>query len=188
MKNSNRIQGKDFFQIFLWASLVFLSSCTSFLPQQIAKSLERPEECQAFFDRLDEKVAEAGVVNAEISLYPVFPTSGPNRFSIRRWEKSPRWCGKEPLVQWMQALIFKAERLRLTPSRKNLSVLWDPRKKKIQVVKKSISQVEFCSSEAPRPWSSPKDFYPTLLPLTNIPDEYSTALRVVGLYPLRSFR
>jgi len=168
--------------LFLLPLFLFLFGCASFLSQRIPEALERPRPCQEFFERLDEKVREAGVRDASTFSVPGFPYLRANRFLSALKERLKDEQERKIWVRWMQDLDLRSRK-------KEISNLPDPmvlsRTSEDRPDRESLyGQVESCSSELLNHDQSRADFYSTLEPFVDVPDEYSAFLRVAGIYPL----
>jgi hypothetical protein len=154
------------------------------LAQRIPQTLERPKDCQEFFDRLDEKVEEAGVRDASTVPIPGFPYLRANRFLSALKEKLEDEKKREAWVRWMQQLDLQSRKkeIRNLPDTTVLSLASkgtdEPGREGL------FDRVASCSSELLNHDQTRSDFYSTLEPLVKVPDEYSCLLRTVGLYPL----
>jgi hypothetical protein len=169
---------------FLFIFFLPLAGCALFLPQRIPQHFERPKQCQEFLNQLDEKVEEAGVREASSFSIPGFPYLRIDRFlsALKRSLNGDR--EREAWVRWMQQLDLAARRREVSnlPDEIVLSMV----SKEPQKVDRGrlISQVESCSFELLNHDQQRSDFYETLYPLVNVPDEYSCLMRTIGLYPL----
>lgn len=174
---------KRYLSLFFLPSFFLLLGCTSFLSHRIPEALERPRPCQELFERLDEKVDEAGVRNASTVPIPGFPYLRTNRFLSALKEKLGVDKERDAWVRWMQQLDLKSRK-------KEISNLPDPMvlsltSEKGRPDRESLyGQVESCSSELLNHDQSRTDFYSTLEPFVDVPDEYSWVLRIAGLYPI----
>jgi uncharacterized protein YceK len=169
--------------VLLLVSLL-LVGCASLSSRRIPVSFERPEQCQAFFDRLDEWVRRAGVRDASSVSIPGFPYLRTNRFlaALKRTLQDDR--EKEAWVRWMQELDLKSRKKEISnlPQTMLLPIL---SKKAEQTEREEIlSRVNSCSSELLNHDQTRPDLYVTLEPLVDVPDEYSWLMRTLGLYPL----
>lgn len=170
--------------VILAASLAFLASCAWRSSQQIVKSWERPAECQQFLIRLDETVSEAGVRNGENFSIPGFPYLRANRFISALRDSIEDDAGREQWVRWMQELDLQGRKAEIQnlPEAAVRSLGFGPGGNPDR--ERLYSQARLCSAELLRSDQEKKDFYPALQTSVKIPDEYSTFLRVAGLYPL----
>jgi len=174
--------------VLFFLLLAFLVSCaTPRSPLEMARTLERPEECQAFLGRLDEKVKEAGVRDAADHSIPGFPYLRANRFLTALRKKIQNDAERDQWVRWMQELDLKGRKKEVfnLPGEavRSLQSKEDGKPDR----EKLYSRVEFCSAQLFDNDKTRVNFYRELNPLVEVPDEYSTFLRVVGLYPLTGF-
>jgi hypothetical protein len=166
-------------------SLFFLlAGCTLFKAQQIPSSFERPVECQAFLNSLDERVERAGVKDGSSHPIPGFPYLRASRFLAHLKDKIDNQEKKEQWAGWMKNLDLEArvKEIRNLPedilSRLSLQGVAQPTREKLS------GQAKICSDTLFEHDKSRPDFYATLIPLVDAPDEYSFLMRAVGLYPV----
>jgi hypothetical protein len=173
---------KRYLSLFFLPSFFLFLGCASISSQRIPETLERPRPCQEFFERLDEKVREAGVRDASAFSVPGFPYLRTSRFLSALKEKLQDEQERMTWVRWMQDLDLRSRK-------KEISNLPDEMVRSLTSKdppdRESLyGQVESCSSELLNHDQSRSDFYTSLLPLVEVPDEYSLVLRTAGLYPL----
>ena len=162
----------------------FLVSCASISSQRIPQSFERPRPCQEFFNRLDEKVEEAGVSDGSSIPVPGFPYLRANRFLSALKEKLGDDKEREAWVRWMQQLDLQSRKKEIS-NLPDTTVLSLASKGTDQPDREGLfDRAASCSSELLNHDQTRSDFYSTLEPLVKVPDEYSCLLRTVGLYPL----
>jgi len=163
---------------------VFLFGCAPFVPKPIPLSFEKPEQCREFLNRMDEVVEEAGVKDASGAPIRGFPYFRTNRF-IASLEKNLKDDGqKEEWSRWMQQLdlLSREKELSNLPDQAILSFNFaDGRKADRDWLS---AQVKSCSSMLMSHDEVQTDFYTTLIPVVNVPEEYSCFRRTIGLYPL----
>jgi hypothetical protein len=166
--------------------VIFLQGCASFQTHQQVADLERPAEYVRFFEMLDQAVKEADVREASDFTIPGFPYLRANRFIAGMKTSLHNDARRKQWVRWMQQLDLTArrkeiqnlpvkhlkklnERLGLTADRNML-----------------VDRVQYYSKKLlGHDWRQP-EFYPALQAAITAPTEYSTAMRVVGIYPLTS--
>ncbi len=173
------------YRFTLFIVLLFsTTACTSFVARRVPQSLERPKECQAFLTALDQTVENAGVRDAASHPVPGFPYLRANHFLSLLKDHTHSEQERDQWTRWMQMLDLDARKkevnnLRHTVTSSLLSE-WSTPSNGTQLYERvrSCSEVLFQHDKA-RP-----DFYETLIPLVDAPDEYSLAMRVFGLYPL----
>lgn len=166
--------------------LVFLLGCSTLLPQRIPFLSERPEECQEFLSILDEKIKKSGVRDASSFPIPGFPYLRTNRFLSSLGKNLKNGQEREQWIRWMQQLDLRSRKkeIRNLPNEVILSL---ESKKTGQPDREELfSRVEYCSSRLLEHDITRSDFYETLYPFVEIPDEYSFPRRAIGLYPLFS--
>jgi hypothetical protein len=173
---------RRYVSLFFLLSFLLLLGCASYLSQRIPEALERPRPCQEFFERLDEKVREAGVRDASAFSVPGFPYLRTSRFLSALKERLKDDQERMTWVGWMQDLDLRSRK-------KEINSLPDPMVRSITSKDRPdrdslYSRVESCSSELLNHDQSRSGFYRSLEPLVEVPDEYSLVLRTAGLYPL----
>lgn len=173
---------KRYLSLFFLPSFLLLLGCTSFLSQRIPQTLERQRPCQEFFERLDEKVREADVRDASAFSVPGFPYLRTSRFLSAFKERLRDEQERKIWVRWMQDLDLRSKKKEISnlPDEMVLSLTSKNRPDRESL----YSQAESCSSELLNHDQTHPDFYPLLQSLVDVPDEYSSILRTVGLYPL----
>jgi hypothetical protein len=143
----------------------------------------RPEGCQDFFDRLDEKVEEERVRDAATVQVCGFPYLRTNRFLAALGENLNDAFSKDQWVQWMQQLDLDAreKEIQNLPDQAVMSLI--PKVPGHPDRKALFEQVQTCSAEILHSDRSRPNFFEVLQPRVHVPDEYSFGLRTVGLYP-----
>jgi hypothetical protein len=166
------------------SSFLLLTGCASFTVQRISQSFERPEECQSFLSVLDESVNRSGVRDAASYPIPGFPYLRANRFLSFLKNDIQGEEGRGQWGLWMQRLDLEARE-------KEISNLPDdvvssfPSKQGAAPTRGALyERIKSCSDRLFEHDKARPDFYGTLSPLVEVPDEYSFAMRAVGLYPL----
>jgi len=168
----------------LGISLILLAGCASIEPSRIAQQWKRPESCQQLFDQVDQKVAEAGVRDASSYPIPGFPYLRGNRFLAALKKYAPDEARKRLWVRWMQELNGEARAKEIQNLSARTVDLLAPAGNSAAASDDLLLRLQVCSEELLQHDRSQEDFYPYLNSLVEIPDEYSTFLRIVGLYPL----
>jgi hypothetical protein len=172
--------------VFFFFSLVLLAGCASFFPQRIPEKLNRPSECQEFLEALDGKVLDAGVRDSSSYPIPQFPYLRTSRFlsAVKKGLKDER--EREQWLRWMQELDLQAREKEIDNLPAEMVLPISARegsqegRQGLQALTRSCSE-KLLNHDRLRP-----DFYETLLPLAQVPDEYSLFMRTVGLYPVTS--
>jgi hypothetical protein len=177
-------------QFFIYSAIalliIFNQGCTTLISRKFVSESERPQRLQFFFDELDETVNDADVRDASVFSVSGFPYLRADRFIASFKDRLTTDEQKEHWVRWMQRLDLDARKKEIQnlplPQIERLSTrlgeLFDRR----SLLERSAAYSdELLAHDQRRP-----GFYATLQDLVEIPDEYSTALRVVGLYPLTS--
>jgi len=163
---------------------LLLVGCASLSSRRIPVSFDRPEQCQAFFDQLDEWVRKAGVRDASSVPIPGFPYLRTNRFlaALKRTLKEGR--EKEAWVRGMQELDLKSRKKEIGNLPQTMLPPFLSKKTEQADREEILSRVNSCSSELLNHDQTRSDLFVTLEPLVEVPDEYSCLMRTLGLYPL----
>jgi hypothetical protein len=170
--------------ILLLIFLLFLSGCASFLSRPTSFSFETPEGCKEFFNRLDDIVKEEGVKDASCVSVPEFPYLRVNRFlkSLKKNLKSDE--EKRDWVQRMQGLDLESRKKEINnlPDQTIFSIgMNDDRKMDRETL---YAQVKSCSYLLLNFEQNIHDFYNLIIPRVEVPDEYASFLRILGVYPI----
>jgi hypothetical protein len=170
---------------FLYSLLVLLaSSCASMSAQRVTQSWERPADCVDLFNRLDRAVQAAAVLDAATAPVPGFPYLRADRFLAGLGKGLKGEAEKREWVRWMQELDLQARRKEIENLPPAAFASLSDKKEARGEREGFLSQVASCSSRLLVHDMARGDFYSTLDGLPAVPDEYSSPMRVVGLYPL----
>ena len=160
--------------------------CSSATSPQVSLKPQPGEGCRQFLGRLDETVARVSVRDASGVPVPGFPYLRSNRFlaALKDQLKSD-----EEREQWLHLMSA----LNLESREKEIFNLPD------NGIRKSnsgtagnisrtelITRMESCSNEMLRHDQLQPQFFETLYRSVEVPDEYSSFMRVLGLFPLAS--
>jgi len=175
---------KKYSSIILLSLLLLSTGCSSFVAHRISRSFERPEECQSFLSALDEQVDRSGVRDASSYPVPGFPYLRANRFlsfmknNIRDEEGREQWC------RWMQMLDLEAREKEISNLPDHVVSSFPFQQGTAPTRAELVERAKFCSDRLFQHDKARSDFYATLGPLVEVPDEYSFPMRTFGLYPL----
>lgn len=149
---------------------------------RIAEELGRPAECRIFIERVDEEVRRAGSSDAAFYPLPGFPYLRTSRFLAALNRDLINDSQRRALVEWMRELDSLSRRKEILnmPDASVRALLPGGRPDREEL----ISSTESCCRSLFENDLSHPDFHEKLSPLVDVPDEYSTAMRVFGLYPL----
>lgn len=166
--------------------LLFVISCTTTIPDYYLKRSEAPKEAVLFFQQLEKQLTKEKVSNAIGNKVKGFPYLRTNRFfSFLKYNLS----SIEEKQQWVKYLKNYDKKARQSEiqnlSQASINQLFTlvnlpldtPREKLFENINKYGNQLLAYDQQKP-------DFYETLISLVESPDDYSTAMRVFGLYPL----
>ena len=173
------------FKFILFISFLFLmTGCISYMAQRVPLSLERPKECQALLTALNQEVEKAGVKDAASYPVPGFPYLRTNRFLSRLKENIHSDERREQWSRRMRMLDLKARRREISNLPDAALSSFSSKWRKPSSRSEFYEQAESCSETLFQHDTTRLDFYETLMPLVDVPDEYSLAMRIFGLYPL----
>jgi hypothetical protein len=161
---------------FLLSFSLFSTGCATLFPERIPPSFERPKKCQEFFDQLDQKVDGLGVRDASSFLLPGFPYLRTSRFLSAMRERVRDEKEKEQWIQWMRSLDLKARK-------KEIAHLTSRETESLDRPSYE-ARLSFCSNWLLHSDKGRAEFDSVLSSRLEVPDEYSTFMRVIGLYPL----
>jgi hypothetical protein len=167
-------------------TLLFYAGCATLVANRKVSELERPSEYVHFFKLLDETVAETGVHNASVFQVAGFPYLRTNRFLTGLKNDLDNEARREQWLRWLRRLDLEARRKEI----RNLSdedIADIAGKTGISADRKIL--YDRIASFSEKLLAHDRDragFFDALRKAVTNPDEYSTALRVVGLYPLVS--
>jgi len=174
---------KRYLSLFFLPSFFLFLGCASISSQRIPQTLERPRPCQEFFERLDEKVREAGVRDASAFSIQGFPYLRTSRFLSALREELKDEQERMIWVRWMQDLDLRSRKKEISnlPDEIVLSLTSEKGRPDREAL---ADQVESCSTALLLHDHGQPGFYTSLEPFVRVPDEYSLVLRTAGLYPL----
>ena len=161
-----------------------LQGCAGLVPRQKAALPGRPPQAEQLLTELDAAVAQAGVQDASSFKVPGFPYLRTNRFLAAMKE---RLVGDEQKTLWveeMYRLDFEARKKEIQNlPNETLSVLNSkldgiPGREAL-MVRTSAAAMQLFEYDRIQPV-----FFETLRGAVAVPDEYSTSMRVFGLYPI----
>jgi hypothetical protein len=170
--------------MLLILSLAFLAGCAGLSPQTISKKFQRPSGCEEFLVALDAKVIDAGVLDASSFRIPGFPYLRTNRFlsSLKGTWKSEE--GKKQWVELMRGLDLESRAKEISNLPDEMVLPIHSREEVLSSRERLLEQVRVCSDTLVSHDMSRSDFFGTLKPLVDVPNEYSLFLMSVGLYPV----
>lgn len=166
--------------------ILFYSGCAAYRTGRQVADFERPAAYEQFFALLDHTVKAAGVRNAANFRVAGFPYLRSSRFLAGLKPDLNSDARRRQWVRWMQALDLAARRQEIqnlpAEDLKELAhQLGEPFDRKMLVDRAADYSNRLLSHDQRQP-----GFYQTLLAAVTAPSEYSTAMRVVGIYPLTS--
>lgn len=174
------------FRCTLYFLVLYIAGCTAFRTNRQVADYQRPAEYVRFFEVLDETVKDAGVRDAADFGISGFPYLRFNRFLADLMPALDTDARRKEWVDWMLQLNLAARQKEihnLAPQHiKRLARrLGQPADREIFISRAALYSQALLANDIQRP-----NFYQTLQAALSLPTEYSTALRVVGIYPLTS--
>jgi hypothetical protein len=164
--------------IFFALLLLSIAGCGTLSATRVPWEAERPDGCRTLFERLDAVVLERGVHDAADAPIPGFPYLRANRFVASLAGGLSEPAAKTDWVQWMRELDLAARN-------KEFANLPDDAVRTLAASRNELSgRVEACSTALYDADRVRPDFHEVLGARVAVPDEYSNALRLIGLYPL----
>ena len=169
--------------MLLLVVLIFFGCTASRMNQRVA-DFQRPPQYERFFDLLDRSVEKAGVQDAASFRVPGFAYLRTNRFLSGFKDRLNTDAARKQWIDWLQQLDLaarKKEIQNLPPGALKalageLGQAPDRQMLQDQMARYSEKMLAHDSS---RP-----GFYTLVQQSVTYPDEYKTAYRVLGLYPL----
>jgi hypothetical protein len=164
--------------IFFALLSLTIAGCGTLSATRVPWEAERPDGCRALFERLDAVVLERGVHDAADVPIPGFPYLRANRFVASLAGGLSEPAAKTDWVQWMRELDLAARG-------KEIANLPDDAVRTLAASRNELAgRVKACSAALYDADGVRPDFYEELGARVAVPDEYSSALRLTGLYPL----
>ncbi|NTW67856.1 MAG: hypothetical protein HGB21_16350 [Nitrospirae bacterium] len=158
--------------------LLLVAGCGGLPTARIPWEADRPAECQALFERLDAVVIEKGLRNAADAPVTGFPYLKANRFVASLAGGLSEPAAITDWAQWMRELDLAARNKEIAnlpdDSVRTLATSCDTLAERVSACSQTLYD-----ADRVRP-----DFFEVLVPRVAVPDEYSNALRLAGLYPL----
>jgi hypothetical protein len=179
------IRKTDLFFIIL-ILIILTQGCAGRVSYQFVKESHRPLEVRRFFDELDSAVYRSGNRNGAYFAVPGFPYLRADRFLVSLKDRLKNDAQKYQWVRLMQQLDMAARKteIQTLPNSEveKLAAAFNllPDRRMLQEKVISYSD-EMLAHDQLRP-----DFYEVLLVTVQDSDEYSTLMRIFGLYPIAS--
>jgi hypothetical protein len=164
--------------IFSALLILSLAGCGTVSATRVPWEAERPDGCRTLFERLDAVVLETGVRDAADATVPGFPYLRANRFVASLAGGLSEPAAKAAWTEWMRELDLAARE-------KEITNLPDDSVKTLAANRDALAgRARTCSQTLYDADRVRPDFHEVLIPRVAVPDEYSNALRLIGLYPL----
>jgi hypothetical protein len=166
--------------------LLFSQGCANLASRQFVSNSERPSQYQKFFDELDHTVADAGARDASGFTVEGFPYLRANRFLASFKDELSAEDQKQEWVYRMQQMDLESRRKEINNLSRSLIQALSSRLDESFDRDTLFSRVAFYSHQLLAHDQRQPDFYITLQKAVEIPDEYFTTMRVIGIYPITS--
>jgi len=163
---------------------LLITGCATLCPTNVPIIRGRPETCQSFLECLDEEVGKADVRDESTASVPCFPYLRSNRMlaalkkALSTDEERAHW------LQWMIDLNLNAREKEVQNLPDDIILLLNRDSGKESGRVGLLSRLQSCSYELLKHDQGHLEFFETLYPFVNVPDEYSFWRRAGGLYPL----
>lgn len=165
---------------------VVIAGCTTVASRLVERNFKRPSECVDWFFQLDRVVRQADVRDASTAVVPGFPYLRTNRFLTALGASVETEDQKDQWLDLMRGLDLDSRRkeVRNLPDADliRLALLWGEGVDRDYL----MQRVAACSERLYAHDRSQPGFFETVRSRARVPDEYSTGMRVAGLYPLAS--
>ena len=164
--------------------IIFTQGCAGRASYQFVNESLRPSAVSRFFDELDSAVYRSGTRNGAYFAVPGFPYLRADRFLVSLKDRLKNDAQKDQWVRLMQQLDMAARKteIQTLPAGEveRLAAVFGllPDRRILQATAISYSD-KMLAHDQLRP-----DFYEVLLVAVQDSDEYSTLMRIFGLYPI----
>jgi hypothetical protein len=166
---------KPYFPILF---LLLIAGCGTLQTSRIPWEAERPSECQTLFERLDAAVIKKGVRDAGEAPVAGFPYLRANRFTASLAGRLPDAGAETAWMEWMRQSDLAARK-------KEIGNLPDDAVNSLAAGREDLFvRAGTCSKELYDYDRTQPAFFEVLKSRVAVPGEYSTILRMLGLYPL----
>ena len=164
--------------------IVLTSGCASRVSYRFENDSQRPPELVSFFAELDSAVYQSGVRNGAYFQIPGFPYLRANRFLVSLKERLENEAQKNHWVRMMQQLDMAARKAEIhnlpaTEVQRLATAFGSEPDRQSLHAKLTDSSDQLLAHDQRRP-----DFFEVLQVAVQDKSEYSTLMRVFGLYPL----
>lgn len=170
----------------LFVLTLALAGCAHVDALKVGARVPRDQPCAAFLEALRETVEEHGVRDASTAVVPVFPYLRVNRFYEALWERAREDDQREQWVGGLRQLFRDSLRKELRNLPIDLHARASGDRFPVTDTEAAIERAEACSDVLVEYDRALPGFHGLVASLARVPDEYSTLMRTVGLYPLAS--
>jgi hypothetical protein len=165
-------------------SILLLIGCAAISMNRKVAGFQRPSEAVRFFGLLDHSVAETGVQDASVFAVSGFPYLRTNRFLTGLKDELTNDARKTQWVRWMQQLDLEARQKEIhnlpTEALQNLArILGEPSSRQMLEQRAAFYSEKLLTHDQRQ-----ANFYDILVESVTDPSEYSTTMRILGVYPL----
>ena len=165
-------------------SILLLIGCAAISMNREVAEFQRPPEAVRFFELIDRGVAENGMRDASVFAVSGFPYLRTNRFLTGLKDDLSNDARKAQWVRWMQQLDLEARQKEIhnlpAVALQDLArLLGEPSGRQMLQQRAAIYSEKLLIHDQRQ-----SNFYHLLLESVTDPSEYSTTMRILGIYPL----
>ena len=180
------MKNKIYFIFSILFLIIITSGCAGRVSYQFANDSLRPSEYLRFFDELDSAVYRSGTRNGAYFEVSGFPYLRADRFLVSLKDRLKNDAQKDQWARLMQQLDIEARKTEIqtlpaTEVEKLAAAFGHLPDRRILQAKAISYSDKLLAHDQRRP-----DFYEVLLVTVQDSDEYSTLMRIFGLYPIAS--
>jgi hypothetical protein len=171
------------YTLFFFPILLLIGCSAISINRQVAE-FQRPAEAVRFFDLLNRSVLKTGVRDASVFAVKGFPYLRTNRFLTGLKDDLTSDARKVQWVRWMQQLDLEARQkeilnLPVEALQDLVRLLGEPGGRPMLQQRATYYSEKLLTHDQRQ-----SSFYDLLLELVTDPSEYSTTMRIMGIYPL----
>ena len=168
----------------LYLPILLLVGCAAISTNRKVAEFQRPPEAVRFFGLLDHSVAEAGGQDASVFAVSGFPYLRTNRFLTGLKDDLTNDARRAQWVRWMQQLDLEARQKEIhnlpAEALQDLArMLGEPSDRQMLEQRAAFYSEKLLTHDQRQ-----ANFHDLLLESVTDPSEYSTTMRILGVYPL----
>jgi hypothetical protein len=175
-----------FFSLLIVILIMIAQGCAGRASYQFVNESLRPSAYRRFFEELDSAVYRSGTRNGAYFAVPGFPYLRADRFLVSLKHRLKNDAQKDQWVHLMQQLDLSARKTEIqslpgSEVQKLAEAIGLKPERRILQAKAIFYSDKLLAHDQLQP-----DFYKVLLTAVRDSDEYSTLMRILGLYPIAS--